>query len=237
MVYSNPMENLPIGHQLVITKDLSVSLFNETFQENLHSTEGARSETIYNFIEGCELSNHKGLTLTVLEVGFGTGLGFFETLKFLRNFFPEKKLIFYSLEIDRDLAIWALKDLPFTQKENYLESSGSDYYLRVILGEATKSLEDLKIGPLDAIYHDPFSPKKNPTLWTVDWFSRLLGLAGPNCILSTYSAATAIRLALLKAGWGVFDRKGFSFKRSSTIARPYTETSPELKSKLLLSDI
>ncbi len=237
MVYSKPMEKLPIGHQLVITKDQSFSLFNETFQENLHSTEGARSETIYNFIEGCDLSNHRGSTLTVLEVGFGTGLGFFETLKFLRKFFPEKKLFFYSLEIDRNLAIWALRDLPFFQKDNYLESSGLDYCLRVIIGEATKSLEDLKIGPLDAIYHDPFSPKKNPTLWTVDWFSRLLALAGPNCILSTYSAATGIRLALLKAGWGVFDRKGFSFKRSSTIARPYTETPPELKNKLLLSDI
>jgi len=237
MVYCIPMEKLPTGHQLVITKDQSPSLFNETFQENLHSTEGAISETVYNFIEGCELLNHQGPTLSVLEVGFGTGLGFFETLKFLRNFFPEKKLIFYSLEIDRDLALWALKDLPFTQNSNYLESTGTDYYLRVILGEATESLTDLKIGPFDAIYHDPFSPKKNPTLWTKEWFSKLLSLAGQNCVLSTYSAATSIRLALLKAGWGVFDRKGFSYKRSSTIARPNQETPAELKSKLLSSDI
>jgi tRNA U34 5-methylaminomethyl-2-thiouridine-forming methyltransferase MnmC len=231
------MEKLPARHQLVITKDQSLSLFNETFQENLHSTEGAISETIYNFIEGCELLNHKGPVLSVLEVGFGTGLGFFETLKFLRKFFPEKKLMFYSLEIDRDLALWALRDLPFTQNSNFLESCGPDYYLRVILGEATKSLEDIKIGPFDAIYHDPFSPKKNPTLWTKEWFAKLLSLAGPKCILSTYSAATSIRLALLKAGWGVFDRKGFSFKRSSTIAKPYEETPAEIKSKLLSSDI
>jgi len=231
------MEKIPKGHQLVITKDHSQSLFNETFQENLHSTEGAISETIYNFIEGCELKDHKGPTLTVLEVGFGTGMGFYTTLEYLRKNFPGKKLIFYSLEIDSELAKWAMRNLPFIQNENFLESTGTDYYLRVILGEAPKSLINQKIGPFDAIYQDPFSPKKNPTLWTTEWFSLLLGLADRNCVLSTYSASTSIRQALYKSGWAVFNRKGFSGKRASTVARALGETPIELKNKLLSSDI
>lgn len=231
------MENLPLGHQLVITKDLSLSLFNETFQENLHSSEGALSETIYNFIEGCELIKHQGKTLSVLEVGFGTGMGFFTTLDFLRKNFPEKNLLFYSLEIDLDLAKWALRDISFTQNKNNLEAIGPDYHLKVILGDAVKSLANLEIGPFDAIYQDAFSPKKNPALWTTEWFSLLLSLAKEDCVLSTYSASTSIRLALLKAGWAVFNRKGFSSKRASTIARPKGETPFDLKSKLLSSDI
>lgn len=231
------MDYIPKGHQLVITKDQSPSLFNETFQENLHSFDGAFSETIYNFIEGCELKNHQGLELSVLEVGFGTGMGFFVTLDFLRKTFPGKKLLFYSLEIDRDLAKWAIRDLPYIENENCLEATGPDFSLKVILGDAVNSIKHQKLGPFDAIYQDPFSPKKNPTLWTTKWFSLLLPLAGPNCILSTYSASTSIRIALLKAGWAVFNRKGFSGKRASTIAKATGETSPELKAKLLSSDI
>jgi tRNA U34 5-methylaminomethyl-2-thiouridine-forming methyltransferase MnmC len=228
---------IPAGHQLIITKDQSESLFNETFQENLHSTEGAKSETIYNFIEGCEILNHRGNTLSILEVGFGTGLGFFTTLEFLRKYSPGKKLIFYSLEIDLNLAKWALKDLQFTQTDFGLLGLGPDFELRVFIGDAREILPKLKIGPMDAIYQDPFSPKKNPTLWTLEWFSLLLGLSGPNCILSTYSSSTNIRKSLLKAGWAVFERKGFGKKRTSTIARALGETPQKLKDKLIRSDI
>ena len=237
MVYYATMRDIPKGHQLIVTKDQSFSLFNETYGENLHSTHGARAETEYNFIQGCELKSHVGDTLNILEVGFGTGIGFFMTLDFLKENFPGKKLVFNSLEIDRNLAIWALKDLPFTEHENYLESIGPDFYLRVILGDATLALPNFEMAPLDAIYQDPFSPKKNPTLWSTEWFSLLLKLSGPSCILSTYSASTSVRIALLKAGWAVYNRKGFSEKRASTIAKVTGETPKDLKSKLLSSAI
>jgi tRNA U34 5-methylaminomethyl-2-thiouridine-forming methyltransferase MnmC len=235
MVYCATM--IPAGHQLIITKDQSPSLFNETFQENLHSTEGAKSETIYNFIEGCEILKHKGDILSVLEVGFGTGLGFFTTLEFLRRNSPGKKLIFYSLEMDLNLAKWALKDFQYSHEDFGLLSKGQDFELKVFIGDANEVLPKLKIGPIDAIYQDPFSPKKNPTLWTFEWFSMLLNLAGPNCILSTYSSSTLIKKSLLKAGWAVFERQGFGKKRTSTIAKTFGETPQNLKDKLIRSDI
>ncbi len=228
---------IPIGHRPVITKDNSLSLYNESFKEHLHSLEGAKSETIYNFIEGCELRNHQGELLRVLEIGFGTGLGFFTTWEFLKLNFPLKKLIFYSLEIDLPLAKWALKDLPFFEDENGIHYVGDLVELHVLIGDACSVLPNHKIGPIDAIYQDPFSPKKNPTLWTERWFSELYSLAGENCILSTYSASTSIRLSMLNAGWAVFDRKGFSGKRSSTLAKIKGETPKELRNKLLRSDI
>ncbi len=235
MVYCAIM--IPAGHQIVITKDQSISLFNETFQENLHSTEGAKSETLYNFIEGCEILDHQGDSLTILEVGFGTGLGFFTTLEFLRRNSPGKKLIFYSLEIDPNLAKWALKDFQYSQEKFGLLSLGGDFELRVFIGDAKEILPKLKIGPVDAIFQDPFSPKKNPTLWTLEWFSLLLTLAGPNCTLSTYSSSTIIRKSLFKAGWAVFERKGFGIKRTSTIAKAKGDTPQILKDKLIRSDI
>jgi queuine tRNA-ribosyltransferase len=55
----------------------------------------------------------------------------------------------------------------------------------------------------DIIYWDPFSPRNNPTLWTVAAFAAVRRLAGPRATLFTYSASTATRVALLLAGWAV----------------------------------
>jgi queuine tRNA-ribosyltransferase len=75
------------------------------------------------------------------------------------------------------------------------------------------------------IYFDPFSSKIDSALWTAEVFARLRKhcLAdGPNhtqpCELYTYSAATAVRVALLRAGWFVAEGVGTGPKASTTIA-------------------
>lgn len=55
----------------------------------------------------------------------------------------------------------------------------------------------------DVVFWDPFSPRANPTLWTVAAFEAIRRVAGPRCTLFTYSASTATRVALLLAGWAV----------------------------------
>jgi queuine tRNA-ribosyltransferase len=55
----------------------------------------------------------------------------------------------------------------------------------------------------DVVYWDPFSPRANPTLWTVAAFTAIRRAAGPRCTLFTYSASTATRVALLLAEWSV----------------------------------
>lgn len=55
----------------------------------------------------------------------------------------------------------------------------------------------------DIVFWDPFSPRANPSLWTVAAFTALKRVAGPRCTLTTYSASTATRIALLVSGWAV----------------------------------
>jgi queuine tRNA-ribosyltransferase len=55
----------------------------------------------------------------------------------------------------------------------------------------------------DIVFWDPFSPRANPSLWTVAAFSALRRVAGPRCTVITYSASTATRVAMLLAGWAV----------------------------------
>lgn len=70
----------------------------------------------------------------------------------------------------------------------------------------------------DIIYWDPFSPRANPSLWTIAAFAAARRVAGPRCTLVTYSASTATRVALLCAGWAVGVGDAIGEKRQTTSA-------------------
>jgi len=71
----------------------------------------------------------------------------------------------------------------------------------------------------DLIFYDPFSYKTDAELWTGEIFARIFNrcLAKP-AELYTYSAATAVRVALLSAGFWVAQGVGTGPKSETTIA-------------------
>lgn len=75
----------------------------------------------------------------------------------------------------------------------------------------------------DIVFWDPFSPRVNPALWTVAAFAQVRRKAGPRCTLFTYSASTAVRVALLLAGWAVGVGEGIGDKAATTAAAVRTE--------------
>ncbi len=71
----------------------------------------------------------------------------------------------------------------------------------------------------DLIFHDPFSAKSDGALWTPAVFARMRArCAGRRVELFTYSASTAVRAALLHAGFSVAEGVGSGPKESTTIA-------------------
>lgn len=73
--------------------------------------------------------------------------------------------------------------------------------------------------PPDLVFYDPFSPKTDTALWSADVFARLAGHGGVKPImLCTYSASTAVRAALLWAGFWVAEGVGTGPKATTTIA-------------------
>jgi len=71
----------------------------------------------------------------------------------------------------------------------------------------------------DLIYYDPFSSKTDTALWTAEIFSRIFRRCLPKAAeLYSYSAATAVRVALLLAGFFVAQGVGIGPKASTTIA-------------------
>jgi tRNA U34 5-methylaminomethyl-2-thiouridine-forming methyltransferase MnmC len=231
-----PMEmkvSPPPGHTFVETNDGTLTLFSETFQEACHSMAGAKEETLLHYFKGCQILEKLEHTdsLTILEVGFGLGIGFKTTL----DHFPKnKKLHFISLELDRELLNWFRAEHPELKLEwkgQLLTSTQDAFTLTIIQGDARvelpKFMEKNSIR-WHAIYQDAFSPKKNPTLWTKEWFSFLKEHSGPDTIMSTYSASSSIRKSMVEAGWGLQKGDKFGLKRTSTRAFLNRQTDPEI---------
>ncbi len=71
----------------------------------------------------------------------------------------------------------------------------------------------------DLIFYDPFSAKTDRGLWTPAVFARLFHHCRPKSTeLYTYSAATAVRVALLSAGFHVAEGVGTGPKSTTTVA-------------------
>jgi len=71
----------------------------------------------------------------------------------------------------------------------------------------------------DLIFYDPFSYKTDAALWSAAIFERIFQLCAPKAVeLYTYSASTAVRTALLTAGFFVAQGAGTGPKSATTIA-------------------
>jgi tRNA U34 5-methylaminomethyl-2-thiouridine-forming methyltransferase MnmC len=237
------MKQLPPHHQIISTEDGSTTLFSERFQESCHSSSGARAETLLHYIEGCEIkkTHLEKKTITILEIGFGLGLGFLTTLETLTDHFH-----FVSLEIDRELLEWFRKENqehPFLKNLQWispvkLEAKTQDMTLTILCGDARETLPfycQYTHPQWDAIYQDAFSPKKNPTLWTQEWFELLKKYSAPDALMSTYSSGVSIQKSMIAAGWILQKGPGLGKKRSSTRASLKGVTNSGILEQLFFS--
>ncbi len=89
--------------------------------------------------------------------------------------------------------------------------------------------ESIDSAPLpDLIFYDPFSYKTDAALWTVEIFARIFQRALPKAAeLYTYSASTAVRAALLAAGFFVAQGIGTGPKADTTIAFATAQSARE----------
>ena len=216
------------NYEIIETQDGSQTYYSKVYGEACHSTSGATSETILHYIKGCNILEQSKVLdeIFVLEVGFGTGIGFKETLNCTRN---TCKLNFQSFEIDSDLIEYFFEQegLNFILNDDVYLAEGPDFKLTVLSGNARESIAKIN-QKFHAIYQDAFSPKRNAILWTTEWFKDLLKFASPDCIMSTYSASSSVRKAMVAAGWKVYNGEKFGVKRSSTRARISGETEEEI---------
>jgi len=78
----------------------------------------------------------------------------------------------------------------------------------------------LKLPKPHAIMFDPYSPARNPGMWTLPLFANLFKLLDPKrpCALPTYSRSTLLRVTLLLAGFYVGVGHATGLKEETTLA-------------------
>ncbi len=74
-----------------------------------------------------------------------------------------------------------------------------------------------------AILYDPYSPAANPSLWTLEHFTRLRKVLTEPCTLTNYSRSTAVRVTLALAGFYVGRGSATGEKDQTTIAATHRE--------------
>ncbi|MFA6238506.1 MAG: MnmC family methyltransferase [Bacteriovorax sp.] len=232
-------------YKIIETEDKTETVWSEYFNEACHNLSGAYEETIHNYILGCSIpdliARKKGFA--VLDVGFGVGIGLKALMDRMAQASIKQNVNYYSIELDEELLQWSLnKTLPGLSLERkvlagnnlicYRGTWNEHLKIQIFVGDGRVTLPlahaSKLISPIDAIFQDAFSPKKNPTLWSTEWFLFLKDISAPNVQLATYSSSISIRKSLIGAGWSIENARGFALKRTMTRANLTGTTSPEL---------
>jgi len=220
----------------VITGDDSITFYNEEYDETYHSVTGAVEEAFKKFVEPAlsfvKDKNH----VRVLDVGFGLGYNSAAALDRIFELNPECEASIVGLEKDKEI-LRVIPGLSCLQIKNYdiikemIKCMGrggaKDKYeyekggvrLTLLLYDAVKSIRSVN-SLFDIVFLDPFSPRKNPELWTESFFKELRKRIRQDGVLTTYSCARRVRENLRRAGFKVFDGPCVGRRSPSSIATP-----------------
>jgi tRNA U34 5-methylaminomethyl-2-thiouridine-forming methyltransferase MnmC len=211
--------------RIVITADHSPTLFVPELNEHYGSVNGAYNESMHVFIkEG--LRQIQGNDISILEIGFGTGLN--TLLTFLESVSTEKHIYYETLEKFplNDLIIQDLASEPIFQNEIFKKLHQSPWDIKNNISE-NFTLKKVRMDLLEykpsrffnLIYFDAFAPDKQPELWTKSVFESLFAVTLPGGILVTYSSKGTVKQALRDTGYSVSRIKGPEGKRHMVRAR------------------
>ena len=199
--------------EIITTSDGSKTIQIVDWNEQYHSKHGAIQEAYHVFIKS-GLSLFSNQSLSILEIGFGTGLNALITL-----IEAEK----YKLDIEYT----GVEAYPVLSKEllelNYItELKAEDFQKKFELMHAMpweekvpiadnftlhkkqkdfKELDDVNL--FNLIYFDAFGARVQPELWTAAIFLIMFKALKRGGVLVTYAAKGSVRRAMQEVGFSV----------------------------------
>ncbi len=205
--------------------------YSQRFEDTYYAKSDGRAETSFVFLGGNNLPQHwhQQQAFMILELGFGTGLNFLETLR-QWNMYAESsaRLDFVSFELypldaksmRKAHAQWPELDEISTEltsqwvRDDHMQQIEFDnnVTLSVFASDANARLPMLELS-VDAVYLDGFSPANNPELWSADLMQSVFEHTKPGGTFATYTAAGWVRRNLEAAGFVVEKVSGFAKKR------------------------
>jgi len=218
-----------VKRKIITTADGSKTIQIEEWDEQYHSKHGAIQEANHVFIKHglyhfchSERSEESLVNLSILEIGFGTGLNAFityleaEKLKVNINYVGVEAYPISAEELS------ALNYVDLLSKENDVFKKLHDVSWEAehiinkyfSLTKRKQFFEDIQdIEKYNLIYFDAFGARVQPELWTETIFKIMFKALKPKGVLVTYSAKGSVRRAMQSVGFIVERLEGPPGKR------------------------
>ena len=213
--------------ELKITSDGSHTLYVPSLDEHYHSHFGAITESKHIFI-GAGLASLTSRNISILEVGFGTGLNALLTALYagehkIRVTYTSLEKYPLDPEIVQQLNYGMLTGSNGTELFEAIHSApwGSPvpitewFSLNKIQSDLTA---DDPEGLFDLVFFDAFGPDKQPEMWTEEVMRRIAAVTRPGSVFVTYSAKGSLKRMLRALGFDVTLLPGPPGKRVMTRA-------------------
>lgn len=213
--------------EIKITKDNSHTLFVPELNETYHSRHGAIQESKHVFIAaglGC-FSTEK---ISVLEVGFGTGLNALLSYLYAKNnkinidyssveLYPLKQEIIEQLNYTENIEGVSQEIFFNLHKCKWEEENKISNFFKLTKLN-TSILNELNLNGFDVVFFDAFGPEVQPEMWSKFIFEKMYDSLKEKGILVTYCAKGSVKRTLKEVGFAIENLPGPPGKREMTRA-------------------
>ena len=209
--------------EIIRTKDGSTTIHIKDWDECYHSKHGAIQEAQHVFIKN-GLALYQNQSVSILEIGFGTGLNAFIT------YLESKKL---NLDIDYvgveayPVSISELSAMNYVSELNAGDKNTifnllheSNWEEKVVIDpfftitKRQQFFEEINdFEQFDLIYFDAFGYRVQPDLWSTSIFEKMYTALRPGGKLVTYAARGVVKRSMIEVGFTVEKLPGPPGKR------------------------
>ncbi len=224
-------KNSILKREIIQTLDGSTTIQIKEWDECYHSKHGAIQEAQHVFIKN-GLSLFQNKEISILEIGFGTGLNAFIT--FLEGRKMNQSIDYvgveaYPISAEELVSMNYVEELNATDDKGIFElmhqcnweekeTFGNDFSLtkRKQLFEEINDLDRF-----DLIYFDAFGYRVQPDLWSTAIFKKMFDALKDNGVLVTYAARGVVKRSMIEVGFTVEKLAGPPGKREMFRARKF----------------
>src|SRR5690606_32080439 len=210
---------------IVETADGSLTLFHAGVGEHYHSKHGALQESRHVFLKsGTQhfLSNHPQDSLSILEVGFGTGLNYLVTADYCAK--KNIKLNYVGIErypLEKDTIIrtenttHVATEIGTDFLENYKLSLAS--ITNMVAGQLSIAVCDVydfqSETRFDVIYFDAFAAIHQPEMWSAKILAHVCSFLKTGGVFVTYAITGDLKRTMKSLGFAIEKAPGAPGKR------------------------
>ena len=215
--------------EIIQTADGSTTIRIKDWDECYHSKHGAIQEAYHVFIKN-GLSLFPSQSISIMEIGFGTGLNAFIT--YLESQKLQQKIDYVGVEAF-SISSDELKSMNYVQELNANDFTNVFEKMHSISWEEKHTIsenfslykrnqffQDINdVEKFDLIYFDAFGYRVQPELWSTEIFKKMYDSLKPNGVLVTYAARGVVKRSMIEVGFTVERLAGPPGKREMFRAR------------------